>query len=440
MSENERDLGPEAIERMLAAASGEPGDAQLLERVRARTSGELAGTTRVARARRNWIPVIAIGAVPVAAAAALLAVALLNFHPVAQRQQPAVNPSPSASASASPAASPSPSIGSPAPLSQLKMFGSTAGWGSSAEGASTRVLFTRDAGLGWKTAPLSGQLTKAVYFLDADHAAAVLEGGSGDGKGLTLATTADGGNTWTRQGIPDLDGPPAALQFVDAQHGWLTTNLGGAAGSNGLSLFRTTDGGATWKWVSTGSPGYQGTGPGHMPSTCQKDAPVFANASDGFISGSCAGTEPVSYASHDGGVTWTYQRLFLAGQTSGAGPNCSGGSCSTHPAQFSSQRDGYMVLSGSVNILYVTHDAGMSWLGNSLPTSPDHRSVDQRRDDPHRDRRFHHGLPRRRRELAEGHGTARVQRRSHPGLRQRQRGVGRGPRNEHRQDHPVAHG
>ena len=67
----------------------------------------------------------------------------------------------------------------------------------------------------------------AIQFTDADH-------GWIAGAGRIMATT-DGGGTWTRQ----YDGPAALDQvdFTDADHGW-------AAGAD--TLLRTVNGGGTW--------------------------------------------------------------------------------------------------------------------------------------------------------------------------------------------------
>ncbi|MDQ6854333.1 MAG: hypothetical protein M3046_11705 [Actinomycetota bacterium] len=58
--------------------------------------------------------------------------------------------------------------------------------------------------------------------------------GMGDQSGSLMLHTADGGASWTRLPVP---GPEGALQFVDAEHGWLVST----------SVFRTADGGRTWQ-------------------------------------------------------------------------------------------------------------------------------------------------------------------------------------------------
>jgi len=63
-----------------------------------------------------------------------------------------------------------------------------------------------------------------------------------------VEVTVDRGATWkTAPGLPDTETFPAAIQFLDALHGWIALNVTTDSPDNGI--YRTTDGGRSWQHV-----------------------------------------------------------------------------------------------------------------------------------------------------------------------------------------------
>jgi photosystem II stability/assembly factor-like uncharacterized protein len=119
---------------------------------------------------------------------------------------------------------------------------------------------TDDAGGTWMqlALPHVPYSLAAVDFLDARHG--FVAGGwpavTERGPSQAVFATRDGGRTWQRRYVnphrgysPRGDNPFARLRFVDARHGWATTGLckccpsGPCAGN----VYVTTDGGYTWR-------------------------------------------------------------------------------------------------------------------------------------------------------------------------------------------------
>lgn len=103
-------------------------------------------------------------------------------------------------------------------------------------------LVTRDGGVTWNEAPRTSNRVgiDAIDFIDALHGWAVGAGGS-------IIATEDGGYTWQVQQVPrlaDIDRVTgealywAAIQFVDAQHGWI---VGSSFPDTGQGAILATD-------------------------------------------------------------------------------------------------------------------------------------------------------------------------------------------------------
>ena len=112
-----------------------------------------------------------------------------------------------------------------------------------------------------------------------------------DGCIAELRKTTDGGATWTTQRSGDMQG----LRMADAQHGWLTISR---APANGADVLATTDGGATWTKVFTTNI-----------TVVSIDA---ANTNDAWLltrdGAFCTASNCSSYelfATHDSGHTWS---------------------------------------------------------------------------------------------------------------------------------------
>ncbi|HEX5502960.1 MAG TPA: YCF48-related protein [Thermomicrobiales bacterium] len=95
-----------------------------------------------------------------------------------------------------------------------------------------RLFATVDGGATWAPVPVGYRVVE--FGLRAGGRAWVVA--LDQGKPYFLATTADGGLTWTRYDFAAII--PEAAFFADASHGWLWSVAG--------RLYRTTDGGRTW--------------------------------------------------------------------------------------------------------------------------------------------------------------------------------------------------
>ena len=167
-----------------------------------------------------------------------------------------------------------------------------------------------DGGQSWSDVTPSG-LSKAVdddvitdlFALDAKRAW-VTYGGAGSAAPQTIASTSDGGQTWSVLGrTPSSSGPSSygcELQFVNASDGWCTV-IGGAAGSEGVDLYRTRDGGRSWRSISLTGP--TKSSPGALPFACDKDI-QFVSPTLGWAVFACNAGLPPLYETTDGGATW----------------------------------------------------------------------------------------------------------------------------------------
>ena len=67
-----------------------------------------------------------------------------------------------------------------------------------------------------------------------------------DPQHVMVLRTEDGGSSWHRHAIDGF--VPTGLAFADADHGWMTTQLGGYPGRH-TAILATTDGGRSWRPV-----------------------------------------------------------------------------------------------------------------------------------------------------------------------------------------------
>ncbi|MDQ6713843.1 MAG: exo-alpha-sialidase [Candidatus Dormibacteraeota bacterium] len=318
------------------------------------------------RRRSGWL-------LQVAAAAALLVLAI-GLGIAVQRARQSVGVTPTATPFASPNINPTPTpSGAPYPLGapvNMRMINASTGW--AAGSGTNRILRTADGGSHWDDVTPTGVPPSnwTTFFLDATNAwvASSLQPGSGSPDfSVHVYRTTDGGHSWHDAGVIAADqGWPAAMNFVDRNHGWLFMNLGFATGSQGVAFYGTVDGGMTWAKLSEADT--SGTA-GHLPVSCSKFPPVFLNSTTGWLPGACsAGGGPFFYVTRDGGRTW--HNVALA-SPAGWGASCM---CELTSLRFSDGRSGVFVLtdySSSAmpeSVIYSTSDGGSSWRpGPSLP-------------------------------------------------------------------------
>jgi photosystem II stability/assembly factor-like uncharacterized protein len=189
------------------------------------------------------------------------------------------------------------------------------------------LLHTANGGVSWKheSSPLSGSL-HAVDFVDAQHGWVV---SSWD----EIARTADGGQSWTAGRVAGASGL-STIDFVDAQHGWVAGSYDRKVGPHSYTeapgVFATTDGGATWhRQITPGS-----SGDVHQVQ--------FLDTQNGWAVGSARR----GWVAHttDGGRTWTRLAGFADEGLSGV--------------RFTDPSHGW--LGGDLGV-YATSDGGKTW-------------------------------------------------------------------------------
>ncbi len=112
-----------------------------------------------------------------------------------------------------------------------------------AVGNSGSIMESTDAGATWNDVGSSGDIYRAIYFIDEDNGWIVGYGGS---LPIVLQTT-DAGATWSDVTPSDIDSSDKLydIRFIDESEGLITTREG--------EVYKTVDGGSNWESVlSTG--------------------------------------------------------------------------------------------------------------------------------------------------------------------------------------------
>src|ERR1041385_603157 len=128
-------------------------------------------------------------------------------------------------------------------LVQVQFLNELNGWGVT----ESQIVRTNDGGMTWYNVTphdlKETGSTVTAFILDQDHAWIQQPDFNNYPNNGLMYRTADGGLTWTIASTPFSEG---TLRFIDANNGWMLSNLGVGAGSNAVAVFQTTDGGATW--------------------------------------------------------------------------------------------------------------------------------------------------------------------------------------------------
>jgi photosystem II stability/assembly factor-like uncharacterized protein len=183
------------------------------------------------------------------------------------------------------------------------LSGATAWLMSSGEGEKSRIYKTTDAGATWNlqfTNPDPKGFWDAIAFWDVRHG--IVAGDPVDGR-MTVFTTSDGGQHWSRQQLPPITGEEGAfaasnssLRLAGKAEAWLGTGGKGAA-----RVLHTKDGGKTWTAVATPLRN-DGTAAGIFSL-------AFRDTKHGIAVGGDYGKDKETQhniaATSDGGLTWT---------------------------------------------------------------------------------------------------------------------------------------
>jgi photosystem II stability/assembly factor-like uncharacterized protein len=190
------------------------------------------------------------------------------------------------------------------------------------------ILRSTDSGLHWT--PVSSGTSQGIHsvtFVNSTVGWAV-------GENATMLHTNDGGQTWSQSAPINGVGWMWSVDFVDANHGWVGTNV--PVGDGGIVL-RTVDGGQTWQ--SSGKVW-----------TWAINGVDFADTQNGWAVGANGGIVHTT----DGGASWTVQ--------SASGPS--------HTNVNAIDPNNAWVLSTFVSQQPIIHttNGGSSWTAPSLPS------------------------------------------------------------------------
>jgi photosystem II stability/assembly factor-like uncharacterized protein len=181
------------------------------------------------------------------------------------------------------------------------------GWAVGAEGLADQspvILNTTDGGLDWQTQHTGTSLGggfrgyTGIQFLDADHGWVTGSSGAFPLRAAhpTIGRTTDGGSHWRFVQLRRVHNVATAVSFVDARHGWVVCAPynGDLAGSR---VLRTIDGGLTWRGQYT-------TG-----TRVTLRAVTFVDRLHGWAVGGTSAGRCVVLSTTNGGRTWSRRDL-----------------------------------------------------------------------------------------------------------------------------------
>ncbi len=285
----------------------------------------------------------------------------------------------------------------PPNLTHIYMVDANTGWGLSHDGDLSdtylphNLVRTTDGGSTWTKATPTGATSDTVmldiYFLDANIGWVATidqqQQPQGTPMAVTVRSTTDGGQTWSSKDVSFSGGfatpyPFVSLDFLDANHGWMTIYGPGGMSTTPGQLFTTTDGGKSWaELANTANTGGELSGQTLAPGQLPFGGVIhFHNATTGWLVGSMASTDVHHlYITQDGGRTWLEQVLTPA---EAAQPPDRINVLA--PPTFFSDTDGVvtaMEIPDSQEaakfsaVIYTTSDGGKSWKGSTSILSSD---------------------------------------------------------------------
>ena len=216
---------------------------------------------------------------------------------------------------------PTPQLPPPNAIETMKMLTAESGWAQRRLDGS--ILHTTQGVQHWLVATpqlAAGERIVAVAFVGAGSARILAAGGlspNPDAPPVSMTFTSwatdDGGTRWSRGGsfrvVQDPGGAwQGALDFVNLDDGWFSSNQDDTDASLGTTLFRTVDGGAHWEQVAHVEPAPTSS-PGSTTCYAQPTA-TFASPTTGWLTGGGCATAQFE-VTHNGGTTWSPQPIPL---------------------------------------------------------------------------------------------------------------------------------
>ena len=246
------------------------------------------------------------------------------------------------------------------PLTTLRMFTPTRGWGLT----ENQVLLTRNGGVTWAQVPLPSVTYNAsinVIFIDPDIAYFFVPAPTGQ-PGQMLATR-DSGATWQITTTP-FDN--AKVHFSNDNIGFAMQTLSLVDDVMTVTIYQTLNRGATWTEVFTNSADQDEK---NLPAKGIKTGLAFIDSSQGFIGLRDQINDVSLYHVQDAGRNWEKQELDLPDNLSKSYQS------TVLPAYFirANDKDGFLPVDFTatdiaVRVFYHTKDAGMTWqMGQALP-------------------------------------------------------------------------
>jgi photosystem II stability/assembly factor-like uncharacterized protein len=228
-------------------------------------------------------------------------------------------------------------------------------------GGGQGIEWTNDGGKTWRDATPAGysrfagnRFIGSMFALSGTRAWLLVgPGAPTPSTKVTLLTTDDAGRSWSRVGTIPLAG--CSLDFVTPLDG-VCTSAPGAMNTAPLELATTSDGGRTWTTTFNNTADYTGvsTRDGGLPYECDKKF-VVTPPSTVWAEGWCNATNAFLYRSTDGGRHWA---LASAAQPS---PLVGGGAEFTGPVVLSGREGAVAFEEGNFSLVYVTRNGGDSF-------------------------------------------------------------------------------
>jgi hypothetical protein len=182
---------------------------------------------------------------------------------------------------------------------------------------SPALLLTHDGGRTWNDITPPGvpawNLT-SVEFLDARHGWAAFIEGSAGGQSVGVATTTDGGATWSATQVVHASTATSRtthLSVADASDGWLAVQHESGSALAVGTLYRTDDGGRTWRSATPpagGDVSAEHTTDGVVVDDRASGLPAWQTTDGGGTWAKIALTGPAGFADASGFAappTWT---------------------------------------------------------------------------------------------------------------------------------------